>query len=114
MKPDTPPITNSTITKPAKNRNGVVRPGRPVQIVAIQANTATALGIAMTKLAALKNDSASARQAGREHVVHPHAEAEHHRRDGRRAPPACSRPAAAGRIPAAPSETMPIAGSTIA
>ena len=33
--------------------------GRPVQIVAIQANTATALGMAMTMLAALKNDSDS-------------------------------------------------------
>jgi len=33
--------------------------GRPVQIVAIQANTATALGTAMIMLAAPKNDNAS-------------------------------------------------------
>ena len=58
MKPETPPITK-TITKPAKKRNGVVNCGRPVQIVAIQANTATALGITMTKLAALKKESDS-------------------------------------------------------
>ena len=56
MKPETPPITNRT-TKPAKNRNAVVNSGRPVQIVAIQANTATALGMTMMKLAALKNES---------------------------------------------------------
>ena len=36
----------------------MVSTGRPVQIVAIQANTATALGMAMTKEAPLKNDSA--------------------------------------------------------
>ena len=80
-------MTNSTIM-PAKNRKAVVKTGRPVQIVAIQANTATALGMAMMIEAPLKNDSASARQPGREHVVHPDAEAEHHRRDGRRARPA--------------------------
>ena len=57
MKPDTPPITNTT-TKPAKNRKAVVKTGRPVQIVASQANTATALGMAMMIDAALKNDSA--------------------------------------------------------
>ncbi|OIQ68352.1 hypothetical protein GALL_500540 [mine drainage metagenome] len=56
MKPDTPPITNSS-TNEEKNRNGVLNTGRPVQMVAIQAKTATALGMAMTKLAALKNDS---------------------------------------------------------
>src|SRR5664279_215927 len=56
MKPDTPPITKSRMN-PAKNRNGVVNWGLPVQMVAIQAKTATALGTAMTKLAALKKDS---------------------------------------------------------
>ena len=44
---------------------------------------------------------AEARQAGREHVVHPDAEAEHHRRDGRQRDQAYSRPAAGGRRPAA-------------
>src|SRR6476469_1672726 len=56
MNPDSPPMTNST-TKPAKNRNGVRNTGRPVQIVPSQANTATALGTTIAKLAALKNDS---------------------------------------------------------
>src|SRR5665213_743003 len=56
MKPETPPMTNSMM-KPAKNRKGVVNCGLPVQIVAIHAKTAMALGMAMTKLAALKNDS---------------------------------------------------------
>jgi hypothetical protein len=56
MKPDRPPITNST-TKPAKKRKGVRNTGRPVQIVASHENTATALGITIAKLAALKNDS---------------------------------------------------------
>ncbi len=58
MKPDTPPMTNSNM-KPAKNRNGVLNCGLPVQIVAIHAKTAIALGIAITKLAALKNESAT-------------------------------------------------------
>ena len=57
MKPDTPPMTNSTIML-AKNRKAVVNTGRPVQIVAIQANTATALGMVMMSEAPLKNDSA--------------------------------------------------------
>src|SRR6201746_215403 len=47
MKPETPPITNSRIML-AKNRNAVVITGRPAQIVAIQANTATALGTVIT------------------------------------------------------------------
>jgi len=54
MKPDTPPITNSTISA-AKNLNAVVNTGRPVQIVATHANTDTAEGITITKLAAAKN-----------------------------------------------------------
>ena len=58
MKPDTPPMTNSTMTL-AKKRNAVVIIGRPVQIVAIHAKTASALGIAMMIDAPLKNDSAS-------------------------------------------------------
>ena len=58
MKPETPPMTNSTM-KPAKNRNGVRNTGRPVAMVASQANTATALGMAMTIEAALKKESAS-------------------------------------------------------
>ena len=106
MKPETPPMTNSMM-KPAKKRNGVLNTGRPVQIVAIQAKTATALGIAMTKLAAQKNDSDKRRQAGREHVVHPHAEAEDHRRDRRDRDRACSRPAAGGRTPAARRRQCP-------
>src|SRR4029079_15952077 len=57
MKPDTPPITNSTIVL-AKNRNAVVIAGRPVQIVAIQAKIATALGSAMMIDSLEKNDSA--------------------------------------------------------
>ena len=57
--------------------------GRPVQIVATQANTATALGIVMMNEAPLKKDSAMNGSAGREHVVHPDAEAEHHGRHGR-------------------------------
>ena len=55
MKPDTPPITNSRIIE-AKNRNAVVKTGRPVQIVASQANTATALGTVMTIDAPEKKD----------------------------------------------------------
>ena len=43
--------------KPTRNRNGVRKTGRPCQIVAIQANTETALGIAMTMLAPLKKES---------------------------------------------------------
>ena len=57
MKPETPPITNSAIM-PAKKRNAVVKTGRPVQIVAIQAKTATALGMAMMIDTPLKKDSA--------------------------------------------------------
>ncbi len=57
MKPETPPITNSTIVL-AKNRKAVVNTGRPVQIVAVQANTATALGRVMIIDAPEKNDSA--------------------------------------------------------
>src|SRR4051794_32098486 len=56
MKPETPPITNRS-TNPTKNRNGVAKTGRPVQIVAIQANTATALGTEITMDAALKKES---------------------------------------------------------
>ena len=44
------------------NRNAVRMTGRrPCQIVASQANTATALGIVMTRLAALKKDIGSGR-----------------------------------------------------
>src|ERR1700678_134979 len=56
MTPDTPPIVNRKM-KLAKKRNAVVSTGRPVQIVAIQANTETALGTAMIIEAALKNAS---------------------------------------------------------
>jgi hypothetical protein len=42
----------------AKNRKAVVMTGRPSQIVAIQANTATALGTEMMIDAPLKNDIA--------------------------------------------------------
>jgi len=55
MNPETPPITNNTIML-AKNRKAVVTTGRPSQIVAIQANTATALGTEMMIDAPLKND----------------------------------------------------------
>ncbi|EDS99684.1 hypothetical protein BamIOP4010DRAFT_6800 [Burkholderia ambifaria IOP40-10] len=58
ITPDTPPTTNIS-TKPAKYRNGVRNTGRPVQIVASHANTATALGIEISMLAAPKNASAS-------------------------------------------------------
>ena len=57
MKPETPPMTNSTIML-AKNRKAVVMTGRPSQIVAIQANTATALGTVMMIEAPLKKESA--------------------------------------------------------
>jgi hypothetical protein len=43
--------------KPAANRNGTLRTGRPCQIVASQAKTATALGIEITRLAALKKSA---------------------------------------------------------
>ena len=56
MKPLTPPMVNSRI-KLAKNRNGTVNCGRPVQIVASQAKTPTADGSAMIRLAALKKAS---------------------------------------------------------
>src|SRR6185437_15048862 len=56
MKPETPPMTNSS-TKLEKYRKAVVNTGRPVQMVAIHANTATALGITITMLEALKYDS---------------------------------------------------------
>src|ERR1700710_311052 len=49
-------MVNSTMNE-AKNANGVVNTGRPVQIVASHANTPTALGTAMMIEAALKNDS---------------------------------------------------------
>ena len=68
--------------KLAKNMKAVVKTGRPVQIVAIQANTPTALGTAMMMEAALKKESDTLGKPGREHVVHPHAEAQNHRRDG--------------------------------
>ncbi len=58
MKPDPPPMVNSTIML-AKNRKAVVITGLPVQMVAIQANTATALGITMISEAPEKNDSPS-------------------------------------------------------
>src|SRR5690348_5860892 len=58
MNPETPPITNST-TSAAKNLNAVVNTGLPVQIVATQANTDTAEGITITKLAAEKNPNAT-------------------------------------------------------
>ncbi len=73
--------------------------GRPVQIVAIQANTATALGMVMMMLARAEEGQRQARQAGREHVVHPDAEAEHHGRHRRQRHRrvADQRPAAEGR-----------------
>ena len=60
-----------------------MKTGRPVQMVASQAKTATALGTEMMIEAALKKESARDGQAGGEHVVHPHAEAEHHGGDRR-------------------------------
>src|SRR5947209_18147885 len=56
MNPDTPPMVKSTM-KLAKNMNAVVNTGLPVQIVAIHANTATALGTTMMIEAALKKES---------------------------------------------------------
>src|ERR1700736_4740135 len=50
MNPEPPPM--------AKNRKAGVMTGRPSQIVAIQANTATALGTEMMIDALLKNDIA--------------------------------------------------------
>ncbi len=41
----------------AKNRKDVVKTGRPVQMVASQAKTPTALGTVMMMLAALKKES---------------------------------------------------------
>src|SRR5205085_2234056 len=49
MKPGTPPITK-WVTKPANQWDAPVKTGGTVKIVAIDANTATALGITMAKL----------------------------------------------------------------
>ena len=56
MKPETPPMTNSRIIE-AKNRKAVVITGRPSQMVASQANTATAEGNTITIEAPEKKDS---------------------------------------------------------
>ena len=55
MKPETPPITNKRIME-QKNRKAVVITGRPYQIVAIHAKTATAEGTVITIDAPEKND----------------------------------------------------------
>src|SRR3569833_3815229 len=54
MNPDTPPITNRTLIE-AKYMNAVVITGRPSQIVASQANTATADGTTIRIEAPEKN-----------------------------------------------------------
>ena len=56
----------------------------PCHIVAIHAKNWTPLGIAMTRLAAEKNDIASGGHPGREHVVDPDAEADEADGDERR------------------------------
>ena len=100
MNPDTPPITNSRIIE-EKNRNAVVITGRPSQMVAIQANTATAEGTTMTMRRAGEERHPEARQSGGEHVMHPHAEAQNHGRHGakRHQRVAHQRPAAEYRQP---------------
>ncbi len=57
MKPLTPPMTKRMIVL-AKKRKAVVITGRPVQMVAVQAKIATALGMTMMSETPLKNDSA--------------------------------------------------------
>ena len=52
---------------------------RAVQIVAIQQKICTAVGTTIIMLAAVKKLCAELRQPGREHVVHPHAEADERR-----------------------------------
>src|SRR6185437_3512165 len=56
ITPETPPITNIEM-KPTKYRNAVVITGRPVQIVAVHANTPMALGMVMMNEAPEKKAS---------------------------------------------------------
>src|SRR5581483_2593823 len=58
MNPETPPITNMRIIE-EKYRKVVVMTGRPSQMVAIQANTATADGKTIAIEAPEKNESPS-------------------------------------------------------
>jgi hypothetical protein len=53
MNPETPPMTKTKM-KPARNRNVVFRIGRPVQMVAIQAEKDTALGRTISSDTTLK------------------------------------------------------------
>src|SRR3569832_2431635 len=58
MNPDTPPMTNSRMVE-EKNKKAVVMTGLPSQIVASQANTATAEGNTIAIEAPEKNDRPS-------------------------------------------------------
>ena len=82
MTPVRPPSTKMT-KKPSTNSSGVSKRGRPSQSVAIQQKIWTPLGMAIIMLAAVKKLCAELRQAGREHVVDPQAEAEEAGRDQR-------------------------------
>ena len=82
MKPDTPPMTN-TMMKPAKNRKAVLKTGRPVQIVASQAKNDDRARDRDDERDGAEERQRHGRQAGREHVVQPDAEAEHHRQHRR-------------------------------
>ncbi len=112
MNPDTPPITNSRIIE-EKNRNAVVMTGRPSQIVASHANTATAEGTVITIEAPEKNDSPSPGRPvaniwwtqtpkPRIMVATVDSASSEYPTTGRR------------QNTGNPSDTMPIAGSTIA
>ena len=70
------PAERKISRNPRANSIGVVSgPCRPTSC-AIHAKYRTALGMAITRLAAEKKPIAVRRQAGGEHVVHPHAEAD--------------------------------------
>ena len=78
ITPLTPPMTNSAM-KPSMNFIAAGYHGRPSHSVASHENTATALGIVMKMLAAAEEGERQRRDARGEHVVQPHAEAEHRR-----------------------------------
>ena len=80
--------------------------------MAIQQKICSPVGMAIIMLAAVKKLIAELRQAGREHVVHPQAEAEERRSTTSDSTmrQVAERPAAAAKV-AMIAETMPSAGT---
>ncbi len=83
---------------------------RPDAMVAIQAKTWMPLGTETAMLAAEKKPSDSSRDAGREHVVHPQAEAEEAGGDERDHDQVVGRRAASRAMVGMIIDTMPAAG----